>query len=122
VLITPGSLQINGMYGGCRTSVMGAAINEGESMSQTFRTRLDNQKIPRGLVATLAGCYPAEVSAFLAGRRLSERRKQAIYAALERVERLLAALPFRPDLNDYAEVQLLMTKLENGQLKVSTQA
>jgi DNA-binding transcriptional regulator YdaS (Cro superfamily) len=75
-------------------------------LRQQIKAALKKNDIPRGLVATLARVYPADLSAWLNGRReLNAAKAEQVRAAVEKVETLLELSPFGVNFKDVDSVK-----------------
>lgn len=82
-------------------------------LRQQIKATLKKNDIPRGLVATLARVYPADLSAWLNGRReLNATKAEQVRAAVEKIETLLALSPFGVNFKDVDSVKFAIHFLE----------
>ena len=78
-----------------------------------IKATLKTNEIPRGLVATLARVYPADLSAWLNGRReINATKIEQVRAAVEKLETLLALSPFGINFKDVDAVKSAIRFLE----------
>jgi DNA-binding transcriptional regulator YdaS (Cro superfamily) len=82
-------------------------------LRQQIKATLKKNDIPRGLVATLARVYPADLSAWLNGRReLNATKAEQVRAAVEKVETLLELSPFGVNFKDVDSVKFAIHFLD----------
>jgi DNA-binding transcriptional regulator YdaS (Cro superfamily) len=78
-----------------------------------IKATLKKNDIPRGLVATLARVYPADLSAWLNGRReINATKIEQVRAAVEKIETLLELSPFGVNFKDVDSVKSAIHFLE----------